>query len=107
MRAKIRSNNGYEAQRPDSWMDGERNEERLRLNKLFSNQFYDYVDKMMFKDFLYPVMMLIKKNVIIAVNGNLTASGNPFLGQFVETRNYVEKDVMIPVLFNLGENSEE
>jgi len=49
MRAKVRSGLGYESERPNSWMDGDNSAARLRLDKLFSNQFYEYVDQLMFK----------------------------------------------------------
>ena len=79
MRAKIRASLGYEAEKPSSWMDGEQAAARLRLDKLFSNQFYDYVDKMMFKDFLHPVMTFLKKNVVFAAAGPITQNGKPLL----------------------------
>ena len=72
MRAKIRSGMGYEAEKPSAWMDGETKAERLRLDKLFSNQFYEYVDKLMFKDFLYPIMTFLKKNTVFALSGDIT-----------------------------------
>ena len=83
MRAKIRSGLGYEAERPNSWMDGQQAEKRLRLDKLFSNEFYDYVDALMFRDFLYPFMTFFKKNVVVGIDGKLTASGLPMLLQFI------------------------
>ena len=81
MRAKIRAGLGYEAERPNAWMDGEHQAERLRLDKLFSNQFYDYVDKLMFKDFLYPIMTFLRRNTVLALSGELTESGKPILVQ--------------------------
>ena len=89
MRAKIRAGLGYEAERPNAWMDGEHGEERLRLDKLFSNQFYDYVDTLMFRDFLYPIMTFLKKNTVMALTGSLTESGKPILVQSLETHNYL------------------
>lgn len=53
-------------------MDGETGSERLRLDKLFSNQFYEYLDTLMFKDFLYPIMSFIRKNTVVAMSGKLT-----------------------------------
>lgn len=81
MRAKIRAGLGYEAEKPNAWMDGEHQAERLRLDKLFSNQFYDYVDKLMFKDFLYPIMTFLRRNTVLALSGELTESGRPILVQ--------------------------
>lgn len=48
-------------------MDGEQGAKRLRLDKLFSNEFYDYVDKLMFRDFLFPLMTFLKKNVVVGL----------------------------------------
>ena len=53
----------------------------MRLDKLFSNQFYDYVDKLMFKDFLFPIMTFLKRNTVVALAGDLTESGKPILVQ--------------------------
>lgn len=83
MRAKIRSSLGYEAERPNSWMDGENNAPRLRLDKLFSNQFYEYVDKLMFKEFLYPLMTFLHSNTVVAATGKITKSGKPILTQLL------------------------
>ncbi len=83
MRAKIRSALGYEAEKPNAWMDGEQSAVRLRLDKLFSNQFYDYVDTLMFRNFLHPIMTFLQKNFVIAVNGQLTRSGKPILLQYI------------------------
>ena len=79
-------------------MDGEQAAARLRLDKLFSNQFYDYVDKMMFKDFLHPVMTFFKKNVVFAANGPITKNGNPLLVQYIESKNFFPQ-TFIPVLY--------
>lgn len=81
MRAKIRATLGYEAERPNSWMDGENDAKRLRLDKLFSNQFYDYIDKLMFKDFMYPLLTFFKTNTVIALSGRASQSGKPILLQ--------------------------
>jgi len=81
MRAKIRSSLGYEAERPNSWMDGENSAARLRLDKLFSNQFYEYVDKLMFKDFLYPLMTFLKSNTVVIAPAKISKSGKPILVQ--------------------------
>ena len=64
-------------------MDGDQSGGRLRLDKLFSNQFYDYVDNMMFRDFLHPLMTFFKKNLVFAVNGQITNSGKPILLQYI------------------------
>ena len=98
MRAKIRASLGYEAERPSSWMDGEQSEARLRLDKLFSNQFYDYVDTLMFRDFLHPVMTFLKKNVVFAATGAITKSGKPILIQYIEHKNLMDK-IFLPVVF--------
>lgn len=98
MRAKIRASLGYEAERPSSWMDGEQSEARLRLDKLFSNQFYDYVDTLMFRDFLHPVMTFLKKNVVFAATGAITKSGKPILIQYIEHKNLMNK-IFLPVVF--------
>lgn len=98
MRAKIRASLGYEAERPSSWMDGEQSEARLRLDKLFSNQFYDYVDTLMFRDFLHPVMTFLKKNVVFAATGAITKSGKPILIQYIEYKNLMNK-IFLPVVF--------
>ena len=37
LRAKMRISYGYEIQKPNAWMDGQQREERLRLEKLYSN----------------------------------------------------------------------
>ena len=64
-------------------MDGEPGSKRLRLDKLFSNEFYDYVDKLMFKDFLFPLMTFLNKNVVVGIDGSLTNSGKPILLQYI------------------------
>lgn len=97
MRAKIRAGLGYEAERPNAWMDGEHQAERLRLDKLFSNQFYDYVDKLMFKDFLYPIMTFLRRNTVLGLSGELTESGKPILVQSLETHNYLP-EIFKPVI---------
>lgn len=79
-------------------MDGENSAPRLRLDKLFSNQFYEYVDKLMFKDFLYPLMTFLKSNTILIAPGKTTKSGKPILIQSVETHNYMPT-VFEPVKF--------
>ena len=98
MRAKIRASLGYEAEKPSSWMDGEQAAARLRLDKLFSNQFYDYVDKMMFKDFLHPVMTFLKKNVVFAAAGPITQNGKPLLVQYIESKNFFP-ETFIPMVY--------
>lgn len=62
-------------------MDGLNSAERLRLDKLFSNQFYEYVDTLMFRDFLYPLLTLFKQNTVVALTGKVTLSGKPMLFQ--------------------------
>ena len=99
MRAKIRSALGYEAEKPNAWMDGDQSAARLRLDKLFSNEFYDYVDKLMFKDFLFPLMTFLKKNVVVGLDGSLTASGKPILLQYIESRNILD-EVFKPIVFS-------
>lgn len=64
-------------------MDGEQSAPRLRLDKLFSNQFYDYVDQLMFKDFLHPIMTFLKKNLVFAASGQITKSGKAILIQYI------------------------
>jgi hypothetical protein len=91
MRAKIRASLGYEAERPNAWMDGEQAAGRLRLDKLFSNQFYDYVDNMMFRDFLHPIMTFFRKNLVFAAGGVITQSGRPILVQYIENKNLLNK----------------
>ena len=99
MRAKIRASLGYEAEKPNAWMDGEQSAGRLRLDKLFSNQFYDYVDKLMFRDFLHPIITFFKKNLVFAAAGDITDSGKPILIQYIESKNLMET-VFYPVLFS-------
>ena len=70
-------------------MDGEQSAKRLRLDKIFSNEFYAYLDKLMFKDFLFPLMTFLKKNVVVGLEGSLTTSGKPMILQFIESRNVV------------------
>lgn len=98
MRAKIRATLGYEAERPSSWMDGEQSAARLRLDKLFSNQFYDYVDKLMFRDFLHPIITFFKKNLVLAVGSQASSSGQPLLLQYIESKNLMSK-TFLPILF--------
>ena len=98
MRAKVRASLGYEAEKPSAWMDGEQSGARLRLDKLFSNQFYDYVDKLMFRDFLHPIITFFKKNVVFAASGAITQSGRPILMQYIENKNLMDK-VFEPVVF--------
>ena len=98
MRAKIRASLGYEAERPSSWMDGEQSANRVRLDKLFSNQFYDYVDKLMFKDFLHPIITFFKKNLVFVAGPQITQSGKPILLQYIESKNLMEK-TFLPVVF--------
>lgn len=81
-------------------MDGEQSASRLRLDKLFSNQFYDYVDQLMFRDFLHPILTFFKKNLVFAAKGEITESGKPILIQFIENKNLMEK-TFLPVLFQL------
>ena len=68
-------------------MDGEQSTARLRLEKLFSNQFYDYVDNLMFRDFLHPIITFFKKNLVFAATGQITESGRPILIQYIENKN--------------------
>jgi len=98
MRAKIRASLGYTAEKPSSWMDGEQSAPRLRLDKLFSNQFYDYVDQLMFKDFLHPIMTFLKKNLVFAASGQITKSGKPILIQYIETKNLKDR-IFLPVVY--------
>lgn len=72
IRGKIRAGIGHEAEKPSAWMDGEMKASNLRLEKYFPNQFYEYLDKLMFKDFLHPIMTFLRKNTVIAMNGELT-----------------------------------
>ena len=72
-------------------MDGEQSASRLRLDKLFSNQFYDYVDKLMFRDFLHPIITYFKKNLVFAASGSITESGKPILVQYIENKNLMDK----------------
>ena len=104
MRAKIRSSLGYEAEKPNAWMDGEQSAKRLRLDKLFSNEFYAYVDKLMFKDFLFPLMTFLKKNVVVGLEGSVTNSGKPMILQFIESRNIVE-EFFKPIIFKNEETN--
>lgn len=80
-------------------MDGDQSAARLRLDKLFSNEFYDYVDKLMFKDFLFPLMTFLRKNVVVGLDGTLTTSGKPILLQYIESRNILD-EVFIPIVFS-------
>jgi hypothetical protein len=80
-------------------MDGDQSAARLRLDKLFSNEFYDYVDKLMFKDFLFPLMTFLRKNVVVGLDGTLTASGKPILLQYIESRNILD-EVFLPIVFS-------
>ena len=73
--------------------------ERLRLDKLFSNEFYDYVDNLMFRDYLFPLMMFFRKNVVVGVDGQWTESGWPILLQLIESRNIKEK-IFLPIVFS-------
>ena len=68
-------------------MDGEQSAARLRLDKLFSNQFYDYVDNLMFKDFLHPIITFLKKNLVFIAGPQMTKSGKPILLQYIESKN--------------------
>lgn len=72
IRAKIRATLGYEAEKPNAWMDGDQSAPRLRLDKLFSNQFYDYVDQLMFRSFLHPFLTFLNKNIVFAADGQIT-----------------------------------
>ena len=64
-------------------MDGEQSGSRVRLDKLFSNQFYDYVDTLMFKDFLHPIITFFKKNLVFAASSQITQSKRPILVQYI------------------------
>ena len=81
-------------------MDGENSAPRLRLDKLFSNQFYDYVDTLMFKDFLFPLVTFFKQNTVIALNGKASESGKPIILQALETHNLLAK-TFEPVVLDL------
>ncbi len=81
-------------------MDGDQSAPRLRLDKLFSNQFYEYVDQLMFRDFLHPFLTFLKKNVVFAAAGPITESGKPILVQYIESKNMREK-VFLPVVLRL------
>lgn len=37
----------------------------------------------MFRDFLYPIMTFLKKNVVVGIEGKLTKSGKPILLQII------------------------
>lgn len=43
----------------------------------------------MFRDFLFPLITFMKKNVVIGLEGSLTLSGKPILLQFIESKNLV------------------
>ncbi len=79
-------------------MDGEQSAKRLRLDKLFSNEFYDYVDKLMFRDFLFPLMTFLKKNVVVGLEGAVTTSGKPMILQYIESRN-INEEFFKPIVF--------
>jgi len=53
----------------------------------------------MFKDFLFPLLTFMKKNVVIGLEGSVTASGKPILLQFIESRNIIE-EFFQPVVFS-------
>lgn len=78
-------------------MDGDQSAGRLRLDKLFSNQFYDYVDQLMFRDFLHPFLTFLKKNVVFAASGQITESGKPILVQYIQSKNMKQK-IFLPVV---------
>ena len=69
------------------------------MDKLFSNEFYDYVDKLMFREYLFPLMMFFRKNVVVGVDGQWTENQWPILMQVVETRNYKDNFFM-PIVFS-------
>jgi acyl-homoserine lactone acylase PvdQ len=96
MRAKMRISYGYEIQRPNSWMDGQQREDRLRLEKLYSNEYLDSLEDLMHRDFLYPLVTTLRKNVVLAASGTFTKSGKPILFNVIEARNYPTK-IFFPV----------
>lgn len=53
----------------------------------------------MFKYFLFPLLTFMKKNVVIGLEGSVTASGKPILLQFIESRNIIE-EFFQPVVFS-------
>ena len=55
----------------------------------------------MFRNFLFPVMTFLKKNVVVGLDGSLTASGKPILVQYIESRNILD-EVFKPVVFSDG-----
>lgn len=104
IRAKIRATLGYEAEKPNAWMDGDQSAPRLRLDKLFSNQFYDYVDQLMFRSFLHPFLTFLNKNVVFAADGQITESGQPILVQYIESKN-IRETVFLPVIIHLPQGN--
>lgn len=52
----------------------------------------------MFKDFLFPLMTFLKKNVVVGLEGELTVSKKPILLQYIESRNIFD-EIFKPVIF--------
>ena len=50
----------------------------------------------MHRDYLYPILTTLRKNIVIAAGGHYTKSGKPLLVNVWETRNY-PTDLFFPV----------
>lgn len=77
-------------------MDGQQREDRLRLEKLYSNEYLDSLEDLMYRDFLYPLVTTLRKNIVLAASGTYTKSGKPALFNIIEARNYPTK-IFFPV----------
>jgi acyl-homoserine lactone acylase PvdQ len=56
----------------------------------------------MFKDYLYPLMTFLRKNIVVVAPQKLTKLGQPILVQSLETHNYLPK-MFEPVVLKVGD----
>ena len=54
----------------------------------------------MYREFLYPLVTTLRKNIVLAVSGSFTHSGKPLLINVLETRNYPTQ-LFAPVEINI------
>lgn len=101
IRTEMRGQFGYEILKANAFTDGDQKGERLRLEKLYSNDFLDSLEDMIFRDYLYPLITTIKSNEVVAVSSIYSKSKQPMLFATLNTRNY-NVDPFFPVVIPIA-----
>lgn len=71
------------------------------MEKLYSNDYLDELEDVIYRDFLYPFMTAIKENEVVAVSGDHCKNGNPILINMLKTRN-LNVDIFLPVILHVN-----